>query len=67
MSKNTKRYLISSLITFLTGFCIVLVAQMDSITLQTIKDGSIVSVLFVAVRTGIKALMEAFLSQESSK
>lgn len=63
MSKTTiKRYLISALISFLTGFAIVFVSQVDSITLESLKDGSIIGIIFVCVRTGLKGVFEYFLS-----
>lgn len=63
MKKETiKRYLISALISFLTGFAIVFVSQADSITLDSFKDGSIIGVIFVCVRTGLKGVFEYFLS-----
>ena len=63
MSKTTiKRYIISSLITFLTGVALVLLAQWDSITLASFKDGSMVGIVFIAVRAGVKALLEYLLS-----
>lgn len=62
MSITTKRYIISSLITFLTGVGIVLLSQWDSITLESFRDGSILGVGFVAVRAGVKALIEYLLS-----
>jgi hypothetical protein len=59
---TTKRYLISSLVTFFTGVGVVLLSQWDSISLQAFKDGTIVGVVFVAVRAGFKALIEYLLS-----
>ena len=62
MKKDTiKRYIISSALTFLTGFALVLVGQADGITLESFRDGTLVGVLFVAVRAGLKMLLEAFL------
>ena len=65
MSENTKRYLISSLTTFLTGFALVLLSQWDSITLASFTDGSLMGLVFVAVRAGVKALIEYLLSLKS--
>ena len=62
MSDNTKRWLISSGVTFLTGFLIALVPQLDSITLETIKTGAYVGILFAALRAGVKAVAEWFLA-----
>jgi len=61
MSKTTKKYLTSSLLTFVTGFAIALAPVMDSITLESIENGAIVGVLFAALRAGLKALLEMFI------
>jgi len=58
MSLKQKRYLVSSLVTFLTAFLTVILAQIDGITLESFKDGAIVGVVFTAIRAGIKALLE---------
>jgi hypothetical protein len=60
---NVKRYLISSLVTFLTGFALVLVAQIDSLSLESFKDGALAGVLFSALRAGIKGVLEYFLDE----
>lgn len=62
MNTNLKRYLISSAVTFLSGFALVLLSQWDSITLASFGDGSIMGVLFVALRAGVKALIEYLIS-----
>jgi len=67
MSDTVKRYLVSSLVTFLTGVALVLVSEIDNITLEALKDGSLVGVLFVAVRAGVKMVLELFLSQFATK
>jgi hypothetical protein len=65
MSTTTKKWLISSLVTFLTGFGIVFVSQIDTITLESFKDGTLVALLFVGVRAGIKVVIEYFLSKQT--
>lgn len=61
MKKTTKRYIQSTIVTFLTGFCTVLIADWDKINLQTFMDGSYLGLLFSAVRAGVKGLIEAFM------
>ncbi len=61
VKKNWKRYLWSSLITFIAGFLLVFVPQMESITLESFKDGSFNGLVFLAVRAGLKALLEVIL------
>lgn len=64
LDKSTlKRYAWSSFVTFLTGFCLVLLSQWDQVTLQSFADGSIAGVIFVAIRGGVKGLIELFLSK----
>ena len=63
MTKQTmKRYVISSLVTFLTGFSIVLLGEIDNITLESFKDGSIIGVAFACARAGVKAVLEYFIN-----
>ena len=64
MSKETmKRYAISSVVTFLTGFGMVFLAEIDSITMDTFKEGGLMGIVFMAGRAGIKAVLEYFLSK----
>lgn len=56
--KNWQRYIVSSIVTFLGAFCVVLVSDIDSITIASFKDGAVLGLIFVAVRAGIKAVLE---------
>jgi len=56
-----KRYALSTIVTFLTGFCMVLVLEIDNITLEAFGNGAIVGIVFAAARAGIKGVIEAFL------
>lgn len=58
MNQTLKRHLVSAGITFFVGFAIVFVSDIDKISLDMLKDGSYVGLLFAAVRAGIKALLE---------
>lgn len=60
MSETTKRYLFSVGLTFLSGFLLVIVPALDSITMESFKDGTVVGLLFAATRTGLKAALEWF-------
>ncbi len=62
MKKTTKKYIVSSIITFITGFCLVLVANIDSLSLTSLGDGALTGLLFVAIRAGFKAVAEWFLA-----
>ncbi len=57
----------SALITFFVSFAIVLVAQIDTFTPESFIDGTVVGVIFVAVRAGVKALLELFLATFTKK
>jgi uncharacterized MnhB-related membrane protein len=61
MTKTMKRYLVSSLITFVSTFAIVVLASIDSITIESISNGAVASLAFTAFRAGIKAVLEMFV------
>lgn len=67
MSENTKRWLISSGVTFLAGFALVLVAELDNLTLSSLGNGAAVGVVFTGVRAGFKAVLESFLVWYSNR
>ena len=54
-------------ITFVLGFAVVLVTDIDHITLSSFKDGAIVGILFGALRGGMKGVLELFITTFSSK
>ncbi len=47
--------------TFALGFGAVIYTQIDMITPESFSDGTIVGILFAAVRTGVKAILEKYL------
>lgn len=59
-----KRHLISAGISFVTGFLLAVGPQLDSLTLESLKMGAGLGLLFVGVRGGIKALYELVLANE---
>ena len=59
-----KRYAISSAVTFFTGFCMVMYSNIDDITMNSFKDGTVWGVLFTATRFGVKGLLELYLSKQ---
>lgn len=65
--ENIKRYLISSAVTFATSFIVVLLAEIDTFTVESLKDGAIIGVLFTASRAGIKGILELSLLHLSEK
>ena len=59
--KNLIRWGFSSLVTFISGFAFAMIGSIDEITLESIKTGSYVGVIFTATRAGFKALLELFI------
>ena len=66
MSDTTKKYLISSVVTFCAGFAMVILPQLDDITLESLRGGALIGVLFAGVRAGVKALIESFIAWYST-
>ena len=62
-----KRYLISSAVTFFSAFALYFVTVIDTVTLEGLTDGALVSLIFVGVRAGLKALLEMFIVQTATK
>ena len=63
MTKQTfKRWAICTAVTFLGGFLVVFHAQIDTITMDSFKDGSLVGLVFVATRQGLKLAMELLIT-----
>jgi len=60
-----KTELKSFAITFVVSFALVLVAQIDQLSLETIADGTIMGVLFGAVRAGVKGILELVIAKFS--
>lgn len=65
MSDTTKRWLISALVTFATGFAIAILPQIDSLSLESPQDGALLGIVLVGVRAGIKAILELFVASYS--
>ena len=65
--KLIRRYALSTIVTFLTGFAIVIVGEIDSLTIDAFKDGTLVGLLFAAVRAGLKAAIEMFLAYQTAQ
>lgn len=63
MSDKTKEYLLSTAITFFTGFLIVVAPALDTLTLDSLQDGTLVGILFAGVRLGIKMVVQAILAK----
>lgn len=62
-----KRYLISSLYTFLTGFLLAILANLDSIDWSNLEAGALLGLMGAGLRGGIKIVGEAFLIWRDKK
>ncbi len=68
MTKKTLvRWAISTALTFLGGFSMILLANIGDITLSSLKDGTFLGICFIATRQGIKLLLETFLFWYNSR
>lgn len=65
--ETIKRYVWSSLITFLAAFAFVFLQEIDNLTLDSIKDGALTGIVFLGIRVGVKAVIEWFLSNVNIK
>jgi hypothetical protein len=57
-NNTVKRYVVSSIISFLTGFLTVLSIQITDLSVDTLTSGVILGIMFASLRGGIKALSE---------
>lgn len=64
---NLKRWITSTVITFTTSFAIVVLPEVSGLTMESIKSGALTGVLFVGVRSGVKALLEAYIAWYQAK
>ena len=62
LRSNWKRYLVSMALTFTAGFLAVILSSLDNLTLESLTNGTLAGVIFVAVRTGLKVALEYVLS-----
>lgn len=60
MSDTTVRYVISTVITFLAGFLVVVTPEVQNLTVDSLQDGALLGVLLAGARAGVKAVAEAF-------
>lgn len=58
MSDTTKRYIVSSIVTFIAGFALAIYPLLNDISIETLTKASIGGLLFAGTRAGIKALIE---------
>lgn len=63
MSKNTKRYVLSSIITFIASFC---AAVLPSVGDLEFSRAALVALVLVGVRAGVKAILEFIVKVTST-
>ena len=64
-AKGKKYFLRSTVETFFAGFGVELLVHIDQISLENVQDGALMGLLFVLVRSGIKALTIAYLEYKT--
>lgn len=62
MNKNLRTHLISALITFVATFAGTLLLSIDTFTLQTVENGAWIGIIFTALRTALKAVLQGLAS-----
>lgn len=62
-----KRYIISSLVTFFAAFTMYFVTVIDDVTIESFTNGALMAILFVGLRAGIKAVLEASITLLATK
>lgn len=61
MDNNIKRWLLSTVITFVGVFIGIMSANWASITVDSLSDGTLVALIVLAFRTAVKASVEYFV------
>lgn len=59
---NWKKEIKSFAITFVVSVALVLVAQIDNITMETFESGAIFGILFGAIIAGVKGVLELIIA-----
>lgn len=63
VSDTTKRYLVSTAITFVAGFLVVVTPEVQNLSAGAVSDGAILGILLAGARAGLKAVAEAFITR----
>ncbi len=67
LSPTTKKWILSSAITFVAAFCIAVLPSIDTITTESLRNGAIIGLILTGVRAAVKALMEGFVAWYSTR
>ena len=62
-----QEHLVSGLITFATGFCLVLYSQLQNLNVDKIEWASLWGLLLACVRAGFKMLIQQFIIPQVRK
>ena len=58
MKETIKRYAVSSLVTFFTGFVLAVAPSLSDLSVDVAKEGVLLGILLVGVRAGVKMVIE---------
>ena len=61
MSDTSKRYVISTILTFAAGFLVVVTPEVQALTVDTLQQGALLGILVAGARAGVKAIAEAYI------
>lgn len=67
IKNNWKRYLISSVVTFITAFLIAILPNLQTLDIDTLGISALIGVFGVGARAGIKALSELVMAKLNNK
>ena len=59
-----KRHIISALVTFATGFAIVILPELDNLSVGNLSNAVLWGLVFTGLRGGIKALLELLIAKK---
>lgn len=60
MNTTIKKYITSSVVTFISGFALAIYPSISSLQVSDIKNGTLLGLIFAGTRAGVKALIEYF-------
>lgn len=67
MSDKLKEYLISVAISFIAAFSVAVLPFIDGLSLEAVKEGALIGVIFAGARSGVKAVLEYIVFVTTTK